>query len=300
MDAKVIIATAPCSWGVWYADGTPSGTPWNVFLDQAAAAGYKSLELGPDGYLPQEEASLRRELAARKLEVCAGTACYEFAQYGGFKDFRPRLELLCKRLVAFDAKYLVTMDGSDVGKFSEKKAAYSADLWKKYFDMFKDMGIYTREEFGIETVFHPHIRTLIETEDEIERMMDYCDLNLCFDTGHHAYVNGGTKKPDQSVLNFIKAHAEKIVYLHFKNVDRRIRQKVLDEHLDSDTAFDIDVMGDLKDGIIDFVELKKVLDDIHFSGIGVSEMDMPRATTAQAFAAAKRNLEYLREIRLID
>lgn len=50
--SKVTIATAPCFWGVWYADGTPSGTPWNVFLDQAAAAGYKALELGPTATCP--------------------------------------------------------------------------------------------------------------------------------------------------------------------------------------------------------------------------------------------------------
>ena len=34
----VKIATAPCSWGVWYADGTPSGTPAQLFLDQARQA----------------------------------------------------------------------------------------------------------------------------------------------------------------------------------------------------------------------------------------------------------------------
>ncbi|MDR1900869.1 MAG: sugar phosphate isomerase/epimerase [Treponema sp.] len=300
MNAKITIATAPCSWGVWYADGTPSGTPWNIFLDQASEAGYKSLELGPDGYLPAEEGKLREELSARKLEVCAGTACYQFDHYNAFKDLRPRVEALCRRLQSFNAGYLVTMDESDVGNFSEKKKDYPPSLWKKYFDIFKELGAYTKEEFGIETVFHPHIRTLIETEDEIIRMMDYCGLNLCFDTGHHAYVNGGTEASDQSALNFIKAHKRRIVYLHFKNVDGVIRKKVLEEHLDSNAAFDMDVMCDLKTGVIDFAQLKKILDDIGFSGIGVIEMDMPRATTAQAFAAAKRNLEYLREIRLID
>jgi inosose dehydratase len=58
-------------------------------------------------------------------------------------------------------------------------------------------------------------------------------------------------------------------------------------------------MCDLQDGIIDYAELKKTLDCVGFSGIGVIEMDMPRASTAQAFAAAKRNLNYLREIHLI-
>ena len=76
--SKVTIATAPCSWGVWYADGTPSGTPWNIFLDQAAAAGYRALELGPDGYLPTDEAVLREELTRRGLEVCSGTCCSQF------------------------------------------------------------------------------------------------------------------------------------------------------------------------------------------------------------------------------
>ena len=51
MSLQVTIGTAPCSWGVWWPDGTPSGTPYDIFLDQAAEAGYKALELGPVGYL---------------------------------------------------------------------------------------------------------------------------------------------------------------------------------------------------------------------------------------------------------
>ena len=35
-------------------------------------------------------------------------------------------------------------------------------------------------------VYHPHIKTMIETEAEIERLIDYTGLRLCFDTGHHA------------------------------------------------------------------------------------------------------------------
>ena len=62
MSLHVVIGTAPCSWGVWWPDGTPSGTPWNVFLDQAAAAGYSALELGPVGYLPTDLEQLKDEI----------------------------------------------------------------------------------------------------------------------------------------------------------------------------------------------------------------------------------------------
>lgn len=298
--SKVTIATAPCSWGVWYADGTPSGTPWNVFLDQAAAAGYKALELGPDGYLPTEEAVLREELGRRGLDVCAGTCCYKFDRYASFDDFRAPVEALCKRLSAFGAKYLVAMDESDVGKYSEKKAGFAPEVWDKFLEKIRLLGAFTQNEYGVEVVYHPHIRTMIETEAEIERLMDYTGLRLCFDTGHHAYVNGDGARGETSAINFMKKYPDKIAYLHFKNVDYEIFRQVREAGLDSGTAFDRDVMCDLRDGIIDFNALRDTIDEIGFEGIGVIEQDMPRATTEQAFAAARRNLDYLREIHLID
>lgn len=298
--SHVKIATAPCSWGVWYADGTPSGTPYNVFLDQAAEAGYKALELGPDGYLPTDVGKLREELGERGLEICAGTACYAFDQGASFDDFRLRVDALCRRLNLLDAKYLVTMDESDVGKYSEKKKMFDGAVWDSFLGKIRDMGQYVKDTYGIEVVYHPHIKTMIEYEDEIIRLLEYTGLNLCFDTGHHAYDNGNGRPGDPSVPNFILRYHDRIAYLHFKQVDEKVYRKVMDEHIDSDTAFDINVMCDLPDGIIDFEEVKCVLDRIDFEGIGVVESDMPRATTEQAFASAKRNLNYLRDIHIID
>lgn len=298
--SNVKIATAPCSWGVWYADGTPSGTPYEVFLDQAAEAGYKALELGPDGYLPTDEGRLREELDQRGLAVCAGTACYQFDKGASFADFRPQVDALCRRLTALDAKYLVTMDESDVGLYSEKKKDMGADVWNNFLTKIKDMGEYTQNEYGIEVVYHPHIKTMIEYEDEIIRLMDFTGLNLCFDTGHHAYDNGNGQPGDPSAPNFMRRFASRIAYLHFKQVDGAVYKKVMEEHIDSDTAFDINVMCDLPDGIIDFHEVKRAMDEIGFSGIAVVESDMPRATTEQAFASAKRNLNYLRDIHIIE
>lgn len=219
---NVKIATAPCSWGVWYADGTPSETPAQLFLDQAQQAGYQALELGPDGYLPEDRETLERELSRRGLEVAAGTACYRFDQYEKFADFRPVVEKLCARIASMGGKYLVTMDESDVGLYSEKKADYTPALWNKYLTMFREMGEFAQREFGLMMVYHPHIKSLIETEGEIVRLLDATGLNLCFDTGHHAYVNGNGQFGDPSVPDFIHRYAERIKYLHFKQVDGEV------------------------------------------------------------------------------
>lgn len=296
---NIKIATAPCSWGVWYADGTPSGTPADLFLEQAEQAGYVALELGPDGYLPTDAETLRSALSTHHLEACAGTVCYQFDQYESFEGFRDRLDSLCRRMQSVGAKWLVTMDESDVGTHSEKKEDMDEAVWTRFLTMVRDMAEYAKREYDIQVVFHPHVRTMIETEAEIERLMDFTGLPLCFDIGHHAYANGGSEPGDTSALDFIRKWADKIQYLHFKNVDGAVRKKVMDEGLGSDDAFDLDVMCDLKDGIVDYEALRDLLEEIGFEGIGVIEQDMPRATNAQAFAAAKRNLEYLRSIHMI-
>jgi inosose dehydratase len=295
----VNIATAPCSWGVWYTDGKPSGTPYVIFLDQAAAAGYSALELGPVGYLPTDPTKLAYELESRSLSICAGTACYALDRASSLDYFRDELDKLCSLLVQFKAPYVVVMDASDIGPFGEKKKYMTREDRLKYVGIVREMAKLTMNNYGIDTVFHPHVGTLFEYENEIEELIDLADVNLCFDTGHHAYSNGGFEKGDNSALDFMLKYPERIAYLHFKNVDGAIRRRVELEGLTSSKAFDMNVMCDLEDGIIDFVELKKVLNRINFNGIGVIEQDMPHATTEQAFATAKKNLEYLKSIHII-
>ncbi|MDR2504415.1 MAG: TIM barrel protein [Deltaproteobacteria bacterium] len=210
------------------------------------------------------------------------------------------MEQLCSRIARLDAQYLVVMDESDVGNYSEKKLSIDKDTWRRYFTILREMRLWTKEQWNVETLYHPHIKSLIETEEEIINMINFCDMRLCFDTGHHAYVNGGEAVyGDISVVGFIKKYPERIAYLHFKNVDAVIRKKVRDENLTSDAAFDLDVMCDLDAGIIDFQKLKTLLDEINYQGIGVIEMDMPRADADHAYAAAERNLRYLRTIGMV-
>ena len=296
---QVTIGTAPCSWGVWWADGTPSKTPWNVFLDEAAEGGYKALEMGPDGYLPTDVEQLRDELSRRGLTICAGAACYEFANMRSFADARERVDALCKRLTAFDAKYLVTMDGSPMGYYGEFKQQLTADDWTRYYAMFREMGQFTREQYGIETVFHQHNKTLIETEAELVRIMEDSQLKLCFDTGHYAVVNGSWQAGDRCALDFMRKYADQIPYLHFKNVNGAVRRRILEEHLAPGDPEGQDVMCDLPDGIIDYVAFKDLLEELHFEGIGIIEQDVPNCTTEQAYEKAKKNLHYLQQIGLI-
>ena len=182
MSIQVTIGTAPCSWGVWWPDGTPSRTPYNVFLDQAAQAGYKTLELGPVGYLPTDVEQLRDELDSRGLSICGGTACYEFLKASSFADVRKDVDDLCKRLLAFDVHYMMSMDGTAFAPGEKDKLT---EAKKRTFGIFAEMGRYCRETYGVEVLMHPERRSLIETPEELEELIDL-GLSICYDNGHFA------------------------------------------------------------------------------------------------------------------
>lgn len=296
---RIEIATAPCSWGVFYADGRTSNTPYPVFLSQASEAGYKKIELGPDGYLPQDIVKLKGELEKYKLGVCAGTATIPFGAMNRDQCIG-MIEQLATRLNKLDCGEMVVMDGTLYGKDFPRKKDWTPEIWNAVYDNILQVNDYLKKEHGIKMVFHPHAGTAIEFSDEIDHMLRMGEIYLCFDTGHHVFSNGGTDRGDQTALDFMKENKDRIAYLHFKNVDGEIRRKSIEEGWSVMQAFMSQVMCDLEDGVIDFEQLRDVLGEIDFRGVAVIEQDMFKATTDIAFRTAKKNLEYLRRINMIE
>ncbi len=50
---SIKLGTAPDAWGVWFPTDE-NQPPWRQFLDEAHAAGFDWIELGPLGYLPTD------------------------------------------------------------------------------------------------------------------------------------------------------------------------------------------------------------------------------------------------------
>ena len=63
-DMTIKIGNAPCSWGIEF-PSDPAYPTWQSVLDQCAGAGYKGIELGPIGYMPEDPMVLAPALAER-------------------------------------------------------------------------------------------------------------------------------------------------------------------------------------------------------------------------------------------
>jgi len=86
---NVTITTAPCCWGVDDVSN-PHLPPWTQVLDEAVAAGYGGLELGPYGYMPLDTRMLSDQLEQRGLYIVAGTV------FSDLVDLPNRDELICQ------------------------------------------------------------------------------------------------------------------------------------------------------------------------------------------------------------
>jgi inosose dehydratase len=88
----------------------------------------------------------------------------------------------------------------------------------------------------------------------------------------------------------------RIAYMHLKNVDPKVRAKVLDGTLSVDEAFRAGVMCPLPDGAVDIQDVMRVLKRRGFTGPIVVEQDVAEHATETPLALAARNLTFMNGI----
>jgi len=64
--------------------------------------------------------------------------------------------------------------------------------------------------FGLQAMFHPHLGTIVQAPDELDRLLRLTDIPLCPDTGH---VIAGGGDP----VELIRSYRDRIPYVHFKD-----------------------------------------------------------------------------------
>jgi inosose dehydratase len=269
---RLRLGTAPDSWGVWFPEDA-NQVPWNVFLDEAATAGYEWVELGPYGYLPTDPARLQDELGSRGLRLSGG-AVFSGLHRGtdalaqAFEDCRVEARLL----TALGARYLVSLpegytdlDGVVVGP-----AELTDDEWDALTSGMSTLARMLHQEFDVDLVFHPHADSHVDTQPHVVRFLEGTDpevVNLCLDTGHISYCGGDN-------LEIIRAYPERIGYVHLKQVDPTVMKQVEQERLGFAPACRLGVMTEPPDGIPAMEPLLAELAALDVPLFAIVEQDM--------------------------
>jgi inosose dehydratase len=268
---RLRLGTAPDSWGVWFPDD-PQQVHWSQFLDEVVQAGYQWIELGPYGYLPTDPKQLREELGSRGLSLSGGAV---FAGlHRGVEAFEQAVHE-CRQeaelLTALGAEYLVLLpelysDGSRLTQPTE----LDDDQWRTMTTGMSRLAKGLYEENGVKLVFHPHADSHVETQAQVERFLDDTDpefVNLCLDTGHISYRRGDN-------LELIRKYPERVTYVHLKQVDPAVIDRVEAENLTLGDAVPLGAMVEPPLGIPEMPPVVAALAALDADIFAIVEQDM--------------------------
>ena len=267
------IGNAPCSWGIEFASD-PAYPSWQSVLQQCAKAGYKGIELGPIGYMPEDPAILADELAKNDLGIIGGVVFRPFHDAAKWDEVMDASVRTCKALVAHGAKHLVLIDSISprraptAGRADEAEQMEDAE-WAAFRDRIAAIARMGTEEYGLTVGIHAHAGGFMDFEPELERLLSEVDesiLKICFDTGHHSYAGFDP-------VAFMKRHVDRISYMHFKDIDPAVKADVVAKRTDFYKACGQGIFCNLGQGDVDFPAVRQVLLDAGFEGIG-SHLDL--------------------------
>lgn len=290
------IGNAPCSWGIEF-PSDPSYPTWQSVLDQCADAGYRGIELGPIGYMPEDPNVLAPALTKRGLEIIGGVVFRAFHDPAMWDDVMDASTRTCRALVAHGAEHLVLIDSISprraptAGRADEAEQMDQAE-WTAFRDRIATIAKMGTQEYGLTVAIHAHAAGFMDFEPELERLLSEVDesiLKICFDTGHHSYAGFDP-------VAFMSRHLDRISYMHFKDIDPVVKADVVANRTDFYKACGQGIFCNLGQGDVDFHAVRQCLLDGGFEGWCTVEQDCDPSMPGTPLDDARANREYLQSI----
>ena len=128
------------------------------------------------------------------------------------------------------------------------------------------------QDRGMPMAYHHHMGSMIESEDDVNWLMEYSctEVNLCFDTGHLLFGGG-------DIARTMDRWMDRIHHVHFKDIRPEIVKDVRENNrsfLDAVIAGAFTVPGD---GCIDFLSVAQKLKAADYNGWIVVEAEQDPA-----------------------
>jgi inosose dehydratase len=241
-------------------------------LSEARQAGYEGVELGRK--FPRDAKILGPILKQHGLNLVSGwysARLLERSVEDEIKALQPHLTLL--KSLGSSAMVFCEVSRCVHGDRTiplSKRPGLAEKEWPSFSKHLDAIAEYLAKQ-GVRMAYHHHMGTVIQAEDEVDRMMDSArHVGLLLDTGHLTVAGGDP-------LRALKRHAKRIVHVHCKD----IRKDKLAQARKQDLSFLDAVVGDVfavpGDGSIDFESILKELSSHGYDGWLVVEADQDPA-----------------------
>jgi inosose dehydratase len=291
MELKRRLAGAPISWGVCEVPGWGVELPPDRVLGEMRQLGLTATELGSDGYLPTEPDALR-----------AAVECFDLQMIGGFVPVV--IHDPSQRQATIDATHRAArlMSGAGGTLFVSSavtdwnwgpRPTLDDDAWHRAAEML-DVIDEIVTEYGMVQALHPHLRTIVETRDDIVRLLDLSDVGWTVDTGH--MLIGG-----MDPLEFADQAFDRIRHVHLKDVHLDLAAAVFAGDRSIMEGVQAGMFCNLGQGDVHIAEIISTYEDLGYDQWYVLEQDAAITTGKPGVGSGpvldvRASIEYLREI----
>ena len=266
---KARLGIAPIAWTNDDLPELGGDTPLETCLSESREAGFSGTETG--GKFPKTPKELREVLAAHDLKLVSGWYSGRVLEneLSAEKDrAAAQLELFRENGAA------VLVYGETTGTVQNKRDLPLArrprlddEQMRAYGRKLTAFAEHCHEE-RVPLSFHHHMATAIETEDDVNRLMNFCGegVGLLFDTGHITFAGG-------DALRMGKRHGKRINHVHTKDIRKPVLRSIdpqMTSFLDAVLAGVFTVPGD---GMIDFKAVAALCAGIGYQGWFVVEAE---------------------------
>lgn len=197
-------------------------------------------------------------------------------------------------LHAMGCKYVVTCETGnafeDTTSNTVRVEPLTDEQWRHLVAGLHQAGEYCRSK-GMKLVYHYHGETVVESRDEIRRLMDSTDpelVHMLYDAGH-AYFGGSDP------LEVLRAYYDRIPYIHLKDVRRDVLEWKRKEGIRFREAVIKGVFTVPGDGAIDFAPIFDELKQRGYRGWIIIEAEQD-PLVAEPTRYARLTKEYISRI----
>ncbi len=255
------IAAAPISWGVCEVPGWGYQLAPRRVLAELRATGLRATEAGPDGFLPADPRAAAALLAEHELTLVGAFVPVVLHEPGAAEA----VERAAARL---------REAGAGVAVLAAAGGQYTYDQRPELDDAEWDALLATLDEaaarcarHGVRCALHPHVGTVVEREEDVERVLAGSAAELCLDTGH--LLVGGTEP-----VALAERAGDRVAHVHLKDVDAGLTARVRAGELPYSEAVRDGLYRPLGQGTVDVRALVHGLEDRGFDGYYVLEQDV--------------------------
>lgn len=301
------ICGAPCCWGV--DDITNPHIPsWQRVFREAHAAGYRAIELGPNGWITSEQIEeVTVELNKNRLAIVAGTIFDDLLSEENYKKLLVQVDDICTLITKLPAlpvevgqrwptPYMTIMDwGHDERDYaaghSDRAPRLNEREWDRLVSHF--IGLCKRaNSYGVRPVLHPHCGGYIEFGDEIDRLAAAIPNEVAgfvLDTGHLQYAG-------LDPVEWLRKYQHRLDYVHFKDIDQTVYNEVMNERIRFFDGCAKGSMCPIGQGMIDYKAVARVLEEIRYSGYITIEQECDPRNVDNSLANVKASVDFLKGI----